>query len=505
MIYAKPTSSNSIISLKSRYKNFIGGKWIEPHNGDYLPNYSPVDGKVYCEIPKSQAIDVEEAISAAEKAQASWGKTSITERSNLLFKIADRIEKNIEKLSLIESWDNGKPVRETLNADLPLVVDHFRYFAGCLRAEEGSLSSLDSNTMSYHIYEPIGIVGQIIPWNFPLLMAAWKLAPALAAGNSIILKASTQTPVSILVLMEMIEDLIPSGVVNVINGSGSEVGKAITDSNRIGKIAFTGSTKVGEAILQSASNNLIPCTVELGGKSPNIFFENIFSQSETFINKAVEGLLLGFFNQGEVCTCPSRILIQESIYDKLIERTLERIKSIKQGNPLDTATQIGAQVSDEQLRTIDKYVNIGIKEGAKALCGGKRNNSIDCSNGYYYHPTLLEGKNDMRVFQEEIFGPVLSVTTFKDENEAVEIANQTLYGLGAGLWSRDINQVHRVTHQIQAGRIWTNCYHLYPAHSSFGGYKKSGIGRENHKSLIKNYQQTKNVIISYDKNSLGLF
>jgi aldehyde dehydrogenase len=505
MIYAKPTSTNSIISLKSRYKNFIGGKWLEPHSGDYSPNYSPVDGKVYCEVAKSQAVDVEEAITAAEKAQISWGKTSVTERSNLLFKIADRVEKNIERLSLVESWDNGKPIRETLNADLPLLVDHFRYFAGCLRAEEGSLSSLDTQTMSYHIHEPIGVVGQIIPWNFPLLMAAWKLAPALAAGNSIIMKASTQTPISILVLMEIIEDLLPSGVINIVSGSGSEVGEAIASSPRIGKVAFTGSTSIGEKVLRSASNNLIPCTVELGGKSPNIFFENIFSHGESFINKAVEGLLLGFFNQGEVCTCPSRILIQDSIYDKLIERTLKRIKDIKQGNPLDTTTQIGAQVSDEQLKTIDKYVNIGVKEGAQILHGGKRNSNIECSNGYYYHPTLLVGENNMRVFQEEIFGPVLSVTTFKDENEAIEIANQTSYGLGAGVWSRDSNQIHRVTHQVQAGRIWTNCYHLYPAHSAFGGYKKSGIGRENHKNSIKNYQQTKNVIVSYDENPLGLF
>jgi aldehyde dehydrogenase len=504
MIYAKPNAQNSIVTLKSRYKNFIGGEWIESKNKDYIPNYSPVNGKVYCEVSRSQAIDVEMAIKAAEKAQINWSKTSATERSNILLKIADKIEENKEKLAVIESWDNGKPIRETLNADLPLMVDHFRYYAGCLRAEEGSVSSLDALTKSYHIHEPIGVVGQIIPWNFPLLMAAWKIAPALAAGNSIVLKASTQTPISVLVWMEIIENIIPKGIINIINGKGNEAGNALATNSNIGKIAFTGSTKIGEKILQAAATNLIPCTVELGGKSPNIFFENIFKSNENYINKAVEGLLLGFFNQGEVCTCPSRVLIQESIYDELIDRALKRIKMIKQGNPLDTETQVGAQVSIDQLNKIHRYVDIGINEGAKVLCGGKVNNNVQ-GTGYYYQPTLLAGNNNMRVFQEEIFGPVLAVTTFKNEEEAIKIANETPYGLGAGIWSRDSNQIHQVSNKIKAGRVWVNCYHLYPAHSAFGGYKKSGIGRENHKDLIKHYQQTKNLIISYDDNAMGLF
>jgi aldehyde dehydrogenase len=505
MIYYKPNSKNSNVSLKSRYNNFINGKWSPSLNLDYIPNHSPVDGKVYCEIPRSQATDVEYAVESAKKAQIKWGKTSVTERSNLLLKIADRVEGNKERLAVIETWDNGKPIRETLNADIPLVVDHFRYYAGCLRAEEGSFSSLDAMTNSYHIHEPIGVVGQIVPWNFPLLMAAWKIAPALAAGNSIVFKSSTQTPISILVLMEIIEDILPAGIINIVNGKGSEVGNAIIENKNVGKIAFTGSTKIGEKVLKSAANSLIPSTVELGGKSPNIFFENIFSNSEDYINKAVEGLLLGFFNQGEVCTCPSRALVQESIYDELITRALKRVKTIKQGNPLDTETQIGAQVSTGQLEKIHRYVNIGINEGGNVLCGGKKHQDPTYSDGYYYKPTLLSGNNNMRVFQEEIFGPVISITTFKDEEEAISIANKTLYGLGAGIWSRDPNQIHRVSSSIQAGRIWVNCYHLYPAHSAFGGYKKSGIGRETHKDLIKNYQQTKNIIISYDENSMGLY
>jgi aldehyde dehydrogenase len=505
MIYSKPNSKNSIVSLKTRYNNFINGKWTPSFNRDYMPNYSPVDGKVYCEIPRSQSSDVDYAVKSAKKAHIQWKKTSITERSNLLLKVADKIEKNKEKLAIIESWDNGKPIRETLNADLPLMIDHFRYYAGCLRAEEGSFSNLNSTTTSHHIHEPIGIVGQIVPWNFPLLMAAWKIAPALAAGNSIVFKASTQTPISILVLMEIIGEIIPAGVINIINGKGSEVGNAIIENEDIGKVAFTGSTKVGEQVLKSSAKRLIPCTVELGGKSPNIFFDNILKNNEKYINKAVEGLLMGFFNQGEVCTCPSRVLIQESIYDELMSRVLNKVKTLKQGNPLDTETQIGAQVSIEQLNKIHKYVNIGVNEGGHILCGGQKHSDSKYSNGYYYKPTLLTGNNSMRIFQEEIFGPVISITTFKDEEEAINIANKTYYGLGAGIWSRDINQTHNVSNRIQAGRIWINCYHLYPAHSAFGGYKKSGIGRENHKDLIKQYQQTKNIIISHDENSMGLY
>jgi len=443
---------------------------------------------------------------AAHDAFVSWGKSSATERSNMLLKIADRIEANLETLAYVETWDNGKSIRETLNADLPLVVDHFRYFAGCIRAQEGSAADIDAATVAYHFNEPLGVVGQIIPWNFPLLMAAWKLAPALAAGNCIILKPAEQTPTSILVMMELIADLIPPGVLNILNGYGAEIGNALACSSRIAKIAFTGSTAVGQLVLENAARSLIPSTVELGGKSPNIYFEDILSQEDEYVSKCVEGLLLGFFNQGEVCTCPSRALVQESIYDDFIELVLERARNIKQGNPLDTDTMVGAQASQQQMDKILSYMDIAREEGAEFLLGGKRANiDGDLGTGYYVEPTLLKGTNDMRVFQEEIFGPTLGITTFKDEEEALAIANHTEYGLGAGVWTRDINRAFRMGRGIQAGRVWTNCYHAYPAHAAFGGYKKSGIGRETHKLALEHYQQTKNLLVSYDINPLGFF
>ena len=506
MIYAAPGTDNAVISFKDRYQNFIGGQWVEPANGNYFDNISPVNGKVFCQIPRSDSADIELALDAAHNAKDAWGTTSVTERSNTLLKIADTIEQNIEMLAIAETWDNGKAVRETLAADIPLAVDHFRYFAGCLRAQEGSIGEIDENTVSYHFHEPLGVVGQIIPWNFPILMAAWKLAPALAAGNCIVLKPAEQTPSSILVLIELIENLLPAGVLNVVNGYGKEAGEALATSKRIAKIAFTGSTPVGSHILKCAAENIIPSTVELGGKSPNIFFNDVVDQEDEYLSKCIEGAVLAYFNQGEVCTCPSRLLVQEDAYPKFLEMVLERTKAIKRGNPLDTETMVGAQASQEQYDKILSYIDIGKKEGAQVLMGGEIEQvSNDISDGYYIQPTLLKGTNDMRVFQEEIFGPVISLTTFKDEAEALAIANHSEFGLGAGVWTRDTNLAYRMGRKIQAGRVWTNCYHMYPAHAAFGGYKKSGVGRETHKMALEHYQQTKNLLVSYDVNPLGFF
>jgi aldehyde dehydrogenase len=506
MIYAQPGSANSNVSFKSHYDNFIGGEWVKPVEGQYFDNPSPVNGQPYCKVARSGGKDITLALDAAHAARESWANTSVGERSNILLKIADRIEANLEELAIVETWENGKPIRETLGADLPLVVDHFRYFAGCIRAQEGSAAELDANTASYHFPEPVGVVGQIIPWNFPMLMAAWKLAPALAAGCCVVLKPAEQTPASILMLMEKIGDLIPPGVVNVVNGFGEEAGQALATSERISKLAFTGSTEVGQHILKCAANSLIPSTVELGGKSPNVYFPDIFDHEDEYLDKCIEGTLLAFFNQGEVCTCPSRVLVHESVYDKFVALLAERAKSIVQGNPLDMNTQVGAQVSQGQFDRILSYLEIGRQEGAKVVFGGEiAQQSDDFSTGYYIQPTLLEGNNKMRVFQEEIFGPVIAITKFKDEAEALEIANDTEYGLGAGLWTRDANLAYRMGRKIEAGRIWVNCYHAYPAHAAFGGYKKSGIGRETHKMMLDHYQNTKNLLVSYDINPLGFF
>ncbi len=492
--------------FKSQYENFIGGQWVAPKSGQYTENKTPISGQVLCKVSLSNEEDIELALDAAHKAKDSWAKTSPTERANILLKIADRIEQNLEHIAYAETWDNGKAVRETLNADIPLAVDHFRYFAGCIRAQEGAISEIDNDTIAYHFHEPIGVVGQIIPWNFPILMAAWKLAPALAAGNCVVLKPASATPASILVVFDLIKDLLPAGVVNIVNGSGGKIGKALATNPRISKVAFTGSTAVGRQIMQFATENIIPCTLELGGKSPNIFFEDIFEHEDEFLDKAVEGLVLFAFNQGEVCTCPSRALIQESIYDKFIEKVLKRVEAIKIGNPLKTDTMMGAQVDENQVRTILNYIDIGKKEGAELLIGGERNDlSGDLAGGCYIKPTIFKGHNKMRIFQEEIFGPVLAVTTFKDEKEALEIANDTIYGLGSGVWTRDINRAYRFGRGIQAGRVWTNCYHAYPAHAAFGGYKQSGIGRETHKMMLEHYQQTKNLLVSYSINKLGFF
>jgi len=506
MKYAMPGSPDALFSFKSRYDNYIGGEWIAPLEGGYFENISPVNGQPYCEVARSTPADLKIALDAAHAAADDWGRTPAAARANILLKIADRVEANLETLAYVETWENGKSIRETLNADIPLLADHFRYFAGCLRAQEGSAAEIDPTTVSYHFHEPLGVVGQIIPWNFPLLMAGWKLAPALAAGNCVVLKPAEQTPTSILVLMEMIADLLPPGVVNILNGYGEEIGQALASSDRIAKIAFTGSTAVGHIILANAAKTLIPSTVELGGKSPNVYFEDIMGQEEAFITKAVEGVLLGFFNQGEVCTCPSRALVQESIYGEFIERVLARAKNIKQGNPLDTDTMVGAQVSKEQFDKIMGYMEVARQDGAQFLMGGdKAVVGSDIAGGYYIQPTLLKGTNDMRVFQEEIFGPTLGVTTFKDEAEALAIANATEYGLGAGVWTRDSNRAFRMARGIKAGRVWVNCYHAYPAHAAFGGYKKSGIGRETHKMALEHYQQTKNMLVSYDINPLGFF
>ncbi|GIN99720.1 aldehyde dehydrogenase [Brevibacillus halotolerans] len=506
MIYANPNQSGAKVEFKSRYDNYIGGKWVAPIHGEYFENVTSITGKVFCEIARSSAEDIELALDAAHAAKEAWGRTSPAERATILNKIADRIEANLEMLAVAETWENGKPVRETLAADIPLAVDHFRYFAGCLRSQESSISQIDHDTVAYHFHEPLGVVGQIIPWNFPLLMATWKLAPALAAGNCVVLKPAEQTPASILVLMELIGDLLPPGVVNVVNGFGLEAGKPLASSNRIAKIAFTGETTTGRLIMQYASQNIIPVTLELGGKSPNIFFADVCAKDDAFLNKAIEGFVLFALNQGEVCTCPSRALIQESIYDQFMEKALARVASIKQGNPLDTETMIGAQASFEQIEKILSYLEIGKAEGAECLIGGERNLlGGELEGGYYVKPTVFKGHNRMRIFQEEIFGPVVSVTTFSDPEEALSIANDTLYGLGAGVWTRDINQAYRFGRSIEAGRVWTNCYHAYPAHAAFGGYKVSGIGRENHKMMLAHYQQTKNILVSYSDQALGFF
>jgi len=506
MRYADPGTPGSKVTFKKTYDNFINGEWTKPVKGQYFDNVSPVTGRPFCQVARSSAEDIELALDAAHAAKDAWGHTSVAARAQVLNKIADRIEANLEMLAVAETWDNGKPVRETLAADVPLCVDHFRYFAACIRAQEGSLGEIDGNTVAYHFHEPLGVVGQIIPWNFPLLMATWKLAPALAAGNCVVLKPAEQTPVSILVLMELIADLLPKGVLNVVNGFGLEAGKPLASNKRIAKIAFTGETTTGRLIMQYAAQNLIPVTLELGGKSPNIFFEDVASADDAFFDKALEGFTLFAFNQGEVCTCPSRALVQESIYDRFMEAVLKRVAAIKQGHPLDTDTMIGAQASSEQVEKILSYMDIGRQEGAKVLAGGGRAQpSAEISDGYYIQPTVFAGHNKMRVFQEEIFGPVVSVAKFKDEAEALQIANDTLYGLGAGVWSRDGNRAFRMGRAIQAGRVWTNCYHLYPSHAAFGGYKQSGIGRETHKMMLDHYQQTKNLLVSYDPNKLGFF
>ena len=506
MTYKAPNTDGSIVQYKSRYENFIGGGWVKPKKEQYFENPSPVNGKPFTVVARSTAEDIETALDAAHGAKDKWGKTSPTERSNVLLKIADRIEQNLEKLAVAETWENGKPVRETLAADLPLVVDHFRYFAGCIRAQEGTTSELDDDTVAYHFHEPLGVVGQIIPWNFPLLMATWKLAPALAAGNCVVLKPAEQTPASIMMLMDIIGDLIPAGVLNVVNGFGVEAGKPLAQNKRVAKVAFTGETTTGRLIMQYASENLIPVTLELGGKSPNVFFEDVFAKNDDFAEKVLEGFSMFALNQGEVCTCPSRALVQESIYAEFKERAVARASKHVNGNPLDPKTTVGAQASNDQLEKILSYFDIGKKEGAKVLLGGARAEmSGELAGGYYVQPTIFEGKNEMRVFQEEIFGPVVSMTSFRDFDDAMRIANATLYGLGAGVWSRDGNTAYRAGRAIQAGRVWTNCYHLYPAHAAFGGYKQSGIGRETHRMMLDHYQQTKNLLVSYSQKPMGFF
>ena len=492
--------------FKLKYGNFIGGEFREPVNGRYFENTTPVTGGKLCDVARSDEHDINLALDAAHAAKDKWGRTSSTERSNILMKIAQRMEDNLELLAKAETWDNGKPIRETTHADLPLAIDHFRYFAGCIRAQEGSIAEIDHDTVAYHFHEPLGVVGQIIPWNFPLLMACWKLAPALAAGNCVVLKPAEQTPASILVWIELVGDLLPPGVLNIVNGFGLEAGKPLATSPRIAKIAFTGETSTGRLIMQYASQNLIPVTLELGGKSPNIFFEDVMREDDDYLDKALEGFAMFALNQGEVCTCPSRALVHEKIYDRFMEKALKRVAAIRQGDPLDMSTMIGAQASSEQLEKILSYMDIGRQEGAEVLIGGERNNLAgDLAGGYYVKPTVFKGHNKMRVFQEEIFGPVVSVTTFKDDAEALEIANDTLYGLGSGVWSRDANRCYNFGRNIQAGRVWTNCYHAYPAHAAFGGYKQSGIGRETHKMMLDHYQQTKNMLVSYSPKALGFF
>jgi aldehyde dehydrogenase len=487
-----------------RYDNFIGGQWVAPRAGQYFDNISPVTGQVVCKIARSDAQDIEAALDAAHAAKDAWGRASVVERALVLNRIADRMEANLERLAVAETWDNGKPIRETRAADVPLAIDHFRYFAGVVRGQEGTLAEIDQDTVAYHFHEPLGVVGQIIPWNFPLLMACWKLAPALAAGNCVVLKPAEQTPASIMVWIDLVADLLPPGVLNIVNGFGLEAGKPLASSPRIAKIAFTGETTTGRLIMQYASQNLIPVTLELGGKSPNIFFKDVAAEDDDFFDKAIEGFVMFALNQGEDCTCPSRALVHEAIFDRFMERALGRVAAIKQADPRDPATMIGAQASKEQLEKILSYIDIGRNEGAKLLAGGKRADlGGDLTGGFYVQPTVFQGNNKMRIFQEEIFGPVVSVTTFKTDDEALAIANDTLYGLGAGVWSRDANRCYRFGRAIQAGRVWTNCYHAYPAHAAFGGYKQSGIGRETHKMMLDHYQQTKNLLVSYSPKKLG--
>ncbi|GAA0488859.1 putative aldehyde dehydrogenase [Paractinoplanes deccanensis] len=505
-VYSAPGTDGAIVSYQSRYDHFIGGEYVAPAKGQYFTNPSPVTGQDFTEIARGTADDVEKALDAAHGAADAWGRTSPAERAVILNKIADRMEANLEKLAVAEAWENGKPVRETLAADLPLAIDHFRYFAGAIRAQEGTAGQLDDDTVAYHFHEPLGVVGQIIPWNFPILMATWKLAPALAAGNAVVLKPAEQTPASIHYLMSLIADLLPPGVLNIVNGFGVEAGKPLASSNRVAKVAFTGETTTGRLIMQYASENLIPVTLELGGKSPNIFFEDVSRADDDFFDKSLEGFAMFALNQGEVCTCPSRALIQQSIYQDFLAAGVKRVENLKQGNPLDTDTQVGAQASNDQLEKILSYLDIGRQEGAKVLTGGARAELPgDLSGGYYVQPTIFEGTNAMRIFQEEIFGPVVSVTSFADYADAIKIANDTLYGLGAGVWTRDINLAYRAGRAIKAGRVWTNSYHTYPAHAAFGGYKQSGIGRENHKMMLDHYQQTKNLLVSYSPKAMGFF
>jgi aldehyde dehydrogenase len=505
-VYARPGTEGSLMSFAARYDNYIGGDWVAPAQGRYFENPTPVTGQTFCEVARSDEADIEKALDAAHAAAPAWGKTSPAERAVILNKIADRIEQNLESIAVAEAWDNGKPVRETLNADIPLAVDHFRYFAGAIRAQEGSLSQIDDDTVAYHFHEPLGVVGLIIPWNFPILMATWKLAPALAAGNAVVLKPAEQTPASILYLFSLIGDLLPPGVVNIVNGFGVEAGKPLASSNRIAKIAFTGETTTGRLIMQYASQNLIPVTLELGGKSPNIFFSDVLAAADDYQDKALEGFTMFALNQGEVCTCPSRSLIQSDIYDEFLALAAIRTKAVRQGDPLDTETMIGAQASNDQLEKILSYIEMGKSEGAKVITGGERAElGGDLSGGYYVTPTIFTGNNAMRIFQEEIFGPVVAVTSFTDYQDAIGIANDTLYGLGAGVWSRDGNTAYRAGRDIKAGRVWTNCYHQYPAHAAFGGYKQSGIGRENHHMMLDHYQQTKNLLVSYSDKALGFF
>lgn len=506
MAYALPGQPGALHTYHAQYNHYIGGQWVAPNGGEYFDVTTPITGKVYTQAARGTAADIEKALDAAHAAAQAWGNTSPTERSNILLQIADRIDANRELLAYVETIDNGKAIRETLAADIPLSADHFRYFAGAIRTQEGGISQIDNDTVAYHFHEPLGVVGQIIPWNFPILMAAWKLAPALAAGNCVVLKPAEQTPISILVLANLIGDLLPPGVLNIVNGFGREAGMPLAQSKRIAKIAFTGSTSTGRVIAQAAANSLIPATLELGGKSPNIFFADVMDKDDGFLDKAIEGLVLFAFNQGEVCTCPSRALIHESIYDKFMERVLKRVAAIKHADPLDPSTMMGAQASKEQLTKILSYLDLGKQEGAEVLIGGAQaqlGGALD--GGYYVQPTIFKGHNKMRIFQEEIFGPVLAVTTFKTEEEALELANDTLYGLGAGVWSRNGNVAYRMGRGIKAGRVWTNCYHHYPAHAAFGGYKESGVGRENHKMMLNHYQQTKNLLVSYSESKLGFF
>lgn len=491
----------SEVKLQHKYQLFIGGKWKDASDGGTFKTISPADGKVLAECAQATREDVDEAVKAAWKAFAAWKNTSVNERAAVLNRIADMIDANTENLAMVESLDNGKPIRETMAVDIPMAAQHFRYFAGCIMADEGSANILGTDTLSLILREPIGVVGQIVPWNFPFLMAAWKLAPVLASGCCTVFKPSSVTPLSVLELARLIQDVVPAGVFNVITGSGSRSGQYMLEHDGFRKLAFTGSTEVGRDVAMAAAKRLIPATLELGGKSANIFFEDCDWEM------AMDGLQMGIlFNQGQVCCAGSRVFVQESIYDKFVEEAVKRFNAVKVGMPWEKDTQMGAQINEHQVQHILEYIEIGKKEGARVACGGERAAEGDLAKGAFMQPTLLvDVDNHMRVAQEEIFGPVACVIKFRDEAEVIEMANDNPYGLGGAVWTRDINRAIRVARGIETGRMWVNTYNAIPEGAPFGGYKQSGIGRETHKIMLEHYTQMKNIMINLSELPTGFY
>lgn len=488
-------------NLDARYDLYINGQWVPASDGKVFTAYNPATGEKLAECAEATKEDVDAAVNAAWAAFPAWRDMGIAERAGILEKIADIIDENAELLATIESMDNGKPIRETMAIDVPYSSDHFRYFAGAIRVEEGKASVLDGNMMSLILREPIGVVGQIVPWNFPFLMAAWKLAPALAAGNCIVFKPSSTTSLSVLTLVKLIGHLLPPGVLNVVTGGGSRSGQYMLDHPGFRKLAFTGSTEVGLDVAKAAADKLIPATLELGGKSANIYFD------DCKWDMAIDGLQLGIlFNQGQVCCAGSRVFVQEGIYDKFVEAAVKAFNNVNVGDPLDPNTQMGAQVDQGQLRKIMSYVNLAKEEGATIACGGEPYTDGACANGSFMKPTLIvNATNDMRVAQEEIFGPVAVVIKFKTEEEVIAMANDSVYGLGGAVWTRDINRAIRVARGVETGRMWVNTYNQIPSGAPFGGYKQSGIGRETHKVILEHYTQQKNIMINLNETPSGFY